>query len=150
MVPNAPVSKCFAQLLALLTRAQETLKTAALWEERDELVQNLSYGDQRRLEIALTTVAAELRLLLLDEPSCGLTGAESTDITDMIRKLGKDITVLLVAHDMDLVFGVAERIMVLHYGQVIADGAPEEVKADPRVREIYMGAEEGTENAGAG
>jgi branched-chain amino acid transport system ATP-binding protein len=134
----------------LLTRAQETLKTAALWEERDKLVQNLSYGDQRRLEIALTTVAAELRLLLLDEPSCGLTGAESTDITDMIRKLGKDITVLLVAHDMDLVFGVAERIMVLHYGQVIADGAPEEVKADPRVREIYMGAEEGTENAGAG
>jgi branched-chain amino acid transport system ATP-binding protein len=67
----------------------------------------------------------------------------------MIRKLGKDITVLLVAHDMDLVFGVAERIMVLHYGQVIADGEPKEIRADPRVREIYMGAEEGTENAGA-
>ncbi len=133
----------------LLAKAQETLKAAALWEQRDELVKNLSYGDQRRLEIALTTVASELKLLLLDEPSCGLTGAESADITDMIRKLGKDITVLLVAHDMDLVFGVADRIMVLHYGQVIADGAPEEVKVDPRVREIYMGAEEGAGNAGA-
>ena len=133
----------------LLTKAEETLKAAALWEERDELVKNLSYGDQRRLEIALTTVPSGLKLLLLDEPSCGLTGAEGADITNMIRKLGKDITVLLVAHDMDLVFGVAERIMVLHYGQVIADGEPKEIRADPRVREIYMGAEEGTENAGA-
>ena len=133
----------------LLAKAEETLKTAALWEERDELVKNLSYGEQRRLEIALTTVLSGLKLLLLDEPSCGLTGAEGADITNMIRKLGKDITVLLVAHDMDLVFGVAERIMVLHYGQVIADGEPKEIRADPRVREIYMGAEEGTENAGA-
>ena len=133
----------------LLSKAQETLTAADLWEQRDELVKNLSYGDQRRLEIALTTVATGLKLLLLDEPSCGLTGAESADITDMIRKLGRDITVLLVAHDMDLVFGVAERIMVLHYGQVIVDGAPEEVKVDPKVREIYMGTEEGAGNAGA-
>jgi len=133
----------------LLAKAEETLKTAALWEKRDELVKNISYGEQRRLEIALTTVPTELKLLLLDEPSSGLTGAEGADITNMIRKLGRDITVLLVAHDMDLVFGVAERIMVLHYGQVIADGEPKEIRADPRVREIYMGAEEGTENAGA-
>ncbi len=133
----------------LLAKAEETLKTAALWEERDELVKNISYGEQRRLEIALTTVLSDLRLLLLDEPSCGLTGAESADIIEMIRKLGRDITILLVAHDMDLVFGVAERIMVLHYGEIIADGEPKEIQASPMVKEIYMGIEEETGNATA-
>jgi len=130
----------------LLTRAQEMLTAVALWEKKDELVKNISYGEQRRLEIALT-LASEPKLLLLDEPSSGLTSTESADITDMIHKLGRDITVLLVAHDMDLVFGVAERIIVLHYGQLIADGIPEEIQADPRVREIYMGIEENTGNA---
>jgi len=132
----------------LLARAQEILTAVALWEREDELVKNISYGEQRRLEIALT-VASEPKLLLLDEPSCGLTSAESADITDMIHKLGRDITVLLVAHDMDLVFGVAERIIVLHYGEVIADGAPEEIQASPKVKEIYLGMEEDTENATA-
>lgn len=132
----------------LLARAQEILTAVALWERKDELVENISYGEQRRLEIALT-LASEPKLLLLDEPSSGLTTAESADIIDVIQKLGGDITVLLVAHDMDLVFGVAERIIVLHYGEVIADGTPEEIQADLRVKEIYMGIEEGTENAGA-
>lgn len=131
----------------LFTKAQELLGAVALWERKDELVENMSYGEQRRLEIALT-LALEPKLLLLDEPSSGLTTAESADIIDVIQKLGGDITVLLVAHDMDLVFGVAERIIVLHYGEVIADGTPEEIRADPRVKEIYMGIEEGTENAG--
>jgi branched-chain amino acid transport system ATP-binding protein len=133
----------------LLARAQEALEGVALWEKKDEPVKDISYGEQRRLEIALT-LASEPRLLLLDEPSCGLTSAESADITNIIHKLGRDITVLLVAHDMDLVFGVAERIIVLHYGQIIADGKPEEIQADPRVKEIYMGVEEGTEIATAG
>ena len=132
----------------LLAKAQEALSAVALWDTRDELVKNLSYGEQRRLEIALT-VTSEPKLLLLDEPSGGLTSAESADITDMIHKLGRDITVLLVAHDMDLVFGVAGRIIVLHYGKIIADGAPEEIRVDPRVREIYMGIEENIENATA-
>jgi len=125
----------------LCGKACETLETAALSEKRDELVDNLSYGEQRRLEIALTTVASEVKLLLLDEPSCGLTSVESANITKVIRTLGKDITVLLVAHDMDLVFGVAERIIVLHYGKIIADGRPEKVKDDPMVREIYLGTD---------
>ncbi|MBA7487202.1 Lipopolysaccharide export system ATP-binding protein LptB [subsurface metagenome] len=132
----------------LLTKAQEVLAAVALWEKKDEFVKNIAYGEQRRLEIALT-LAPEPKLLLLDEPSCGLTSAESADITDMIHELGGDITVLLVAHDMDLVFGVAERIIVLHYGEIIADGPPEEIQADPRVKEIYMGIEEGTESAAA-
>jgi branched-chain amino acid transport system ATP-binding protein len=124
------------------------LTAVALWEKRDDLVQALGYGEQRRLEVTLS-LASEPKLLLLDEPSSGLTSAESADITDMIRNLGKDITVLLVAHDIDLVFGVAERIIVLHYGQVIADGTPGEIEADPRVKEIYMGIEENEGNATA-
>jgi branched-chain amino acid transport system ATP-binding protein len=132
----------------LLARAQEMLTAVALWEKKGELVKNISYGEQRRLEIVLT-LASKPKLLLLDEPSSGLTSAESADITDVIHKLGRDITVLLVAHDIDLVFGVAERIIVLHYGQVIADGTPEEIQADPRVKEIYMGIEANEGNAAA-
>ena len=129
-------------------RAKELLEAVDLWEKRDDLVSALSYGAQRQVEILLA-LTSEPKLLLLDEPSCGLTSAESAGITGMIHKLGGDITVLLVGHDMDLVFGVAERIIVLHYGQIIADGVPEEVRIDPRVREIYMGVEEDTENATA-
>jgi branched-chain amino acid transport system ATP-binding protein len=124
----------------LLSDAQECLEAAALWDKRDELVKNLSYGEQRRMEIALS-LASKPKLLMLDEPSSGLTRDEASDIIALIRNLGPAITVLIVDHDMDLVFGVAERIMVLHYGQIIVNGKPEEIRMDPRVREIYMGAE---------
>jgi len=125
---------------SLLTKARELLITVDLWEKRNTLTKDLSYGERRRLEVSLS-LASEPRLLLLDEPSCGLTAAESADIITMITNLGKDITVIIVAHDMDLVFGVAERIIVLHYGEVVADGTVEEIQANPRVREIYMGVE---------
>jgi len=132
----------------LFAKAQELLTAMALWEKRNDLVKALGYGEQRRLEIALS-LASEPKLLLLDEPSSGLTPAECADMITMIRNLGTDITVVVVAHDMDLVFGLAERIMVLHYGQVMADGTPEEIQADSRVKEIYLGVEEGTGNARA-
>jgi len=125
----------------LYNKAQELLESVALWEKREELVQSLSYGEQRRLEISLS-IASDPKLLLLDEPSSGLTAAESADIVTMIANLGSDITVALVAHDMDLVFGMAKRIMVFHYGEIIADGTPEEIQANARVKEIYMGTEE--------
>ena len=86
---------------------------------------------------------------MLDEPSSGLTRDEGSEIIDLIKNLGTTITVLIVDHDMDLVFGVAERIIVLHYGQIIADGKPEEIRAEPRVREIYMGIEESIDRARA-
>jgi branched-chain amino acid transport system ATP-binding protein len=133
---------------SLLSNAQESLETAALWDKRNELVKNLSYGEQRRIEIALS-LASKPKLLMLDEPSSGLTRDEGSEIIALIKNLGATITVLIVDHDMDLVFGVAERILVLHYGQIIVNGKPEEIRADPRVREIYMGVEECMDRARA-
>jgi len=131
----------------VLARARALLEDMDLWGRRDDAVQSLGYGEQRRLEIALSLASAP-KLLLLDEPSCGLTPAESADLIGMIRRLGPDITALVVAHDMDLVFDLADRVMVLHYGEIIADGRPEEIQTNRWVREIYMGLEEGSENAG--
>ena len=126
---------------------ERLLEPWGLCKHRNSVVKDLAYGDQRKLEIALT-LASNPRFLLLDEPSTGLTAAESAYIGSMINTLGPDTTVLLVAHDIDLVFGVAERIMVLHYGQVIADGMPHDISANPRVREIYMGLKEAVGDAG--
>ena len=125
----------------LARKAEELLGTMGLWEKRYEPANSISYGEQRKLEIALS-LASEPKVLLLDEPSCGLTASESADITSRIRNLGEDITVILVAHDMDLVFGVAQRIIVLHYGLTIVEGDCEKIRTDPKVREIYMGSEE--------
>jgi len=118
----------------------QTLKTLGLWEKRNEPVSNLAHGEQRRLEIDLG-LALEPRLLLLDEPSAGLTREEGLEVIGVIKNLGSNNTVLIVDHDMDLVFEVAQRIIVLHYGEIIADGTPDETESDQRVREIYMGLE---------
>lgn len=124
----------------ILIKAEELLKSMDLWEKRNEAVNSISYGEQRKLEIVLS-LAADPKLMLLDEPSSGLTAAESADIIRRIRTLGDKITVILVAHDMDLVFGVAQRMMVLHYGEIIVDGPCDEIRVNPKVKEIYMGAE---------
>ncbi len=133
----------------LIDEARKNLDAGILWEKRDEFVKNLSHGEQRRLEIALS-LAQNPKLLLLDEPSSGLTRDESSEVIGLINNLGSKITVLIVDHDMNLVFGVADRIIVLHYGEVIADGTPEIIRADPRVREIYMGMEECVDHVGVG
>ena len=123
----------------LQVAARELLESAGIWDLRDEIVRSLAYGQQRKLELALS-LASNPELLLLDEPSCGLTTAESAEITARIRALGTKITVLMIAHDMDLVFGVAERVILLHYGKIAAEGTCDEIRADPMVREIYMGS----------
>ena len=130
----------------LYTKTQELLNSMDLWEKRNDPVHAICYGEQRKLEIALS-LTSEPKLLLLDEPSTGLTTTESADIIHMSRNLGTDITVIIVAHDMDFVFGVAERIIVLHYGEIIAEGTPEEISTDSRVEEIYMGVKETMGNA---
>ncbi|MFZ1061602.1 MAG: ATP-binding cassette domain-containing protein [Candidatus Rokuibacteriota bacterium] len=105
-----------------------------------EVVANLSHGDQRLLEIgvALSTSPA---LLLLDEPTAGLSPRETQEITQTIRDLSKGITIVIVEHDMDVIMSVANTITVLDQGRVIAEGSPEAIRGDPRVREAYLGAD---------
>ena len=123
---------------SIYIKAEQLLKTTDLWEKKNSLVRNISHGEQRNLEIVLS-LALEPRLLLLDEPTAGLTDAESINIIDIMRNLGADTTVLFVAHDIDLVLNIADRIIVLHYGEIMADGTPEEIQSDLKVKEIYMG-----------
>lgn len=120
--------------------AQNLLEPMGLWEKRFDPVATLSYGDQRLLEIAFA-LASKPKLLLLDEPTAGLPGAEATAFADTIRNLLGDTALIFCAHDMDLVFNLADRIMVLYFGKIIARGTPEEIRADPRVQEIYLGGE---------
>jgi branched-chain amino acid transport system ATP-binding protein len=130
----------------LLDRAEELLSLLDLWSKREDQVHTISYGEQRKLEIALC-LASSPRLLLLDEPSAGLTSGERLGVMEIIRKLPTHIAVIIVDHDMDLVFGLANRIIVLHYGQIIAEGTPEEIQADPKVKEVYMGIDEDSRRA---
>jgi branched-chain amino acid transport system ATP-binding protein len=123
----------------LQASAQQMLESIDLWDKQGEVVSSLAYGEQRKLEMGLS-LASEPELLLLDEPSCGLTPTESADITERIRALGKKITVLMIAHDMDLVFGVAERIILLHFGEISCEGTCDEIRANQTVKDIYMGS----------
>lgn len=126
----------------LLDRAEDLLRQMGLWDKKEDKVKLIAYGEQRKLEIALC-LSSEPKLLLLDEPSAGLTSGESQDVMEMIHHLPGDIAVIIVDHDIDLVFGLAKRIIVLHYGQIIAEGNPEEIQAHPKVKEVYMGIDEG-------
>jgi branched-chain amino acid transport system ATP-binding protein len=121
-------------------QAEAVVREAGLWDRKDEPIGTLAYGDQRRLEINLC-MASGPRLLLLDEPSNGLTKEEGSQVIDMINQhIGRDVTVMVVSHDMELVFQVADRIMVLFEGEIIACDSCDVVRCDPRVQEIYMGA----------
>lgn len=130
----------------VLERADELLGVLELREMKDLPVKTLSYGEQRKMEIALS-LASDPKMLLLDEPGNGLTTAESTVLIKMIRNFASGLTLLIVAHDMDLVFSVADRIIVLHYGRMIAEGDREAIQADPSVKEIYLGIEEPAQDA---
>lgn len=124
---------------SLATETMELLSHFGLHPRVDVPARNLSYGEQRQLEVALA-LAIRPRILLLDEPTAGMSVAETKVITNMINDLPKDITLLIIEHDMDVVFNIADRITVLHYGQVIANGVAEDVRDDPRVMEVYLGS----------
>lgn len=106
----------------------------------DELAGSLSYGDQRRLEIGIT-LAMMPTLLLLDEPTAGVSRAEGNDLMRLVKKLAAEqaLTIIFIEHDMDMVFNYAEKISVIHQGQVIATGTPDEIKNNNIVRNIYLG-----------
>jgi len=123
---------------SLLGPAREYLTAAGLAERTDVRVSELSHGERKQLELAIA-LASKPRLLLLDEPMAGLGAAESRRMVDTLSGLKGSIAMLLVEHDMDVVFALADRISVLVYGRVIASGSPAEIQADSQVRAAYLG-----------
>jgi branched-chain amino acid transport system ATP-binding protein len=99
----------------------------------------LSYAEQRALEIGVA-IAGNAKVILLDEPTAGMSRTETAAAVELIRRVSEGRTLLVVEHDMSVVFGLADRISVLVYGQVIATGTPEAIRADPKVREAYLGS----------
>ena len=122
----------------LYEKAEDLLKELRLHEKRDYPIASLSHGETRLTEIILG-IAAGPRILLLDEPTSGLTSSEGVWLAELIRHLLKDITILMIEHDMNIAFDFADRMIVLHQGEIVADGRPEEIRANPKIREIYLG-----------
>jgi branched-chain amino acid transport system ATP-binding protein len=124
-------------LLDVGERAAAALAAVGLADKADELAANLSHGEQRNLEIGIALATAP-RLLCLDEPTAGMSVAETRATVELIRRIARDLTVLIVEHDMEVVMGLAHAITVLHYGEVLAEGSPAEIQANPRVQEVYL------------
>jgi branched-chain amino acid transport system ATP-binding protein len=128
---------------AIRRRAEELLHYVGIDEHANDLARHLSYGDQRRLEIA-RALATDPKLLALDEPAAGMNATETAALRDLIEGLRKDgLTVLLIEHDVKLVMGLCDRVAVLDYGEKIAEDVPDAVRADAKVIEAYLGASGG-------
>ena len=136
----AGTARARAEEAWLAAAADEVLAFVGLAHRRDERAGALPYGEQRLVELAVA-LAARPRLLLLDEPAAGMTGAEKERLVALIRKIrGGDVTVLVVEHDMRLVMGLSETVIVLNHGRVIAEGVPAEIRAHPEVIRAYLGS----------
>lgn len=125
----------------LVDEAQIFLSKWNLWEKRNILIRQLSYGEQRKVELIMG-LTSNPKILLLDEPTSGLTAAESVYFAELIREIGKDITLLIVEHDMDIVFDIASKITVLNYGNVLIEGKPQEIADNTKAREVYLGVKD--------
>src|SRR6185437_8499447 len=123
---------------SLLRRANELTAQVHLDGDGARIARNLSYGEQRQLEIGVA-LAGQPELLLLDEPTSGMSPAETARMIELIASLPPTLSILMIEHDMKVVFSVADRITVLYYGKVLATGTPAEIQANARVREVYLG-----------
>jgi branched-chain amino acid transport system ATP-binding protein len=119
-------------------KAHHLLEQAAFLDRKDTEVRYLSHGEQRQLEIVLG-LASDPKILLLDEPAAGLSSGESAEMTKFLMRLDPNLAILLIEHDMDVVFDVAAQISVLHFGEILETGTPAQIHASPRVQEIYLG-----------
>jgi branched-chain amino acid transport system ATP-binding protein len=122
----------------LYDAAREALALVGLGDRADRVVAETSYGERRRLEMAMA-LAQKPKVLLLDEPLAGLSQQERGQVRDVLAKVPRDVTIVMIEHDMDSALAFAERITLLHYGEVIVEGTRAEVVADPRTKEVYLG-----------
>jgi branched-chain amino acid transport system ATP-binding protein len=122
----------------LVEKSRRLLEAAGYWERRDVEVRNLSHGEQRQIEVVLG-LASEPRLLLLDEPAAGLSSGESREMAEFLKRLDPALAILLIEHDMDVVFDVVDHVSVLHFGAVVESGSCQQVKRSERVQQIYLG-----------
>ncbi|TKR25936.1 MULTISPECIES: ABC transporter ATP-binding protein [Natronomonas] len=127
----------------VIERAERTMKDMGLYEQRHVEAQSLPYGDKRRLEMALA-LASNPDLLFLDEPTAGMSPDETDATVDLIERIKEErgVTIVLIEHDMEIIFRVSDRIAVLNRGAKIADGTPDEIRGDPDVQEAYLGGVE--------
>ena len=119
-------------------KARRLLESAGYWDRRGIEVRSLSHGERRQVEIVLG-LASDPKLLLLDEPAAGLASGESQEMTAFLKRLDPELAILLIEHDMDVVFDFAEHITVLHFGQVVEEGVTESIRGSRKVQEIYLG-----------
>ena len=122
----------------MIARAEQLMHRVHLGDDGTRLARSLSYGEQRQLEIGIA-LAGEPDLLLLDEPTSGMSPGETGRMIDLIASLPRTFSILMIEHDMKVVFSVADRITVLYYGEVLATGTPADIQANARVREVYLG-----------
>jgi branched-chain amino acid transport system ATP-binding protein len=118
-------------------KAEAALDAVGLLAKAGEPAANLSHGEQRNLEIAIA-LATEPKLLCLDEPTAGMSAAETQETIELVRRIAHDLTILVVEHDMQVVMELAHRVTVLHYGRILAEGTPAEIQQNPRVLEVYL------------
>jgi branched-chain amino acid transport system ATP-binding protein len=118
-------------------KAEVALDAVGLLAKADELAANLSHGEQRNLEIGIA-LATEPKLLCLDEPTAGMSQGETDETKELIRRIGRNLTILIVEHDMQVVMELCDRITVFHYGAILAEGTPQEIQENPKVLEVYL------------
>ena len=121
----------------VIEKARNVLGAVNLADKEDELAANLSHGEQRNLEIGIA-LATEPQLLCLDEPTAGMSVSETHGTVELVRRIARNLTILIVEHDMEVVMGLAHVITVLNYGEVLAEGTPAAIQANPRVQEVYL------------